>query len=145
MRLFNALNGAEVKAIILREIDQAMEADEQFSKHLTYPLVEWEWQLKVKAHQESGEFQASADGAVAVKQTEPMAVVLKGGRSVMKSEALPESQAPDEVRAEADLPVLTATTTQVGMVEAPTDAFAELLAKKARRPGEARREPAEAK
>lgn len=136
MRLFNALDGSEVKAIVLREIETAMDLNEQFGKHLTYPLVEWQWEIRVKAHaQENGQFGAEGELATAVKHIEPIALVLTGGRKVTRmSESDPEErQAPDQARAEAGLPVLELTDTPLGLVDAPKSAFQTLMETKAAR------------
>lgn len=136
MRLFSALNGQEVEHIILSEIRKAMDADEQFRQHLTYPKVEWEWEVRVKVHdQENGEFSVSIAGAVNVKQTEPLITVLKGGRQVTKtSEDQVGVQAPDEARQDAGIPMLEKTEfAGVGFADAPTSAFDAFLGEKKRR------------
>lgn len=138
MRVFNALDGSEVKAIVLREIANAMDQNEQFSNHLTYPLVEWKWEIRVTAPaQENGNFGAGAEFSTAVKTVEPVALVLSGGRKVTRiSEEQPaEIQAPDQARAEAGLPVLEMTDTPLGLVDAPSSAFRALREQKAARRG----------
>lgn len=120
MRVFNALNGTEVKEIILAEIRKAMEGDEQFQKHLTYPKVIWEWKLRVEAHpSQPSEFSQEAQGEVAVRPAEPEVVVFQGHRTVTKSTAEPEAEAPDEARTAAGLPVPTPVKTSGGWAEQP--------------------------
>lgn len=136
MRVFNALDGSEVKAIVLREISAAMDANEQFSKHLTYPLVEWKWEINVKAHaQDNGQFGALGEFGTSVKHVEPVALVLSGGRKVtrMTPDDPEDRQAPDQARAEAGIPVLELTDTPLGLVDAPVSPFKALLEKKAGR------------
>ena len=135
MRLFNALTGREVKAIILREIAKAMDQDEQFASHLTYPLIEWDWTVNLRAFaQENSEFKTEASGKITVSQPEPVTVQLAGARSVTKSDDHPEGQAPDEARREAGLPVTSVEDTRVGPVEKVVaeqiDAFDAALAQK---------------
>jgi hypothetical protein len=136
MRIFNALNGAEVKQIILADIDKAMDGDQQFQKHLTYPQVEWTWKLTVKAYpSEPPQFGAEAAGEGTVKATEPEIVVLEGGRAVTKSDQNPDAQAPDDVRREAGVPVSMPTKTPGGWVdqpEKPESAFGAALQRRGR-------------
>jgi len=136
MRVFNALDGSEVKAIVLREIEAAMSANEQFGKHLTYPLVEWTWEIRVKAHaQENGEFGAASEFTTAVKHVEPVALVLSGTRRVtrMTPEDPGDKQTPDQARADAGLPVPEVVGTPLGLVDEPPSAFKALMAQKAAR------------
>jgi len=129
VRLFNALNGAEVKEIILADIRRAMEDDMQFQKHLTYPKVEWTWQLTVKASPtEPPQFRQQAEGEITVKQAEPEVTVLSGGRSVTKSAEQADAQAPDEARRDGGLPVPSPTKIGQTWAEVPVEtSFADQL------------------
>ncbi len=49
-RLFNALNGQELKKIILQQVEKAMDEDFHFRRHLTYPVVSFDWKLVVSAY-----------------------------------------------------------------------------------------------
>jgi thermostable 8-oxoguanine DNA glycosylase len=49
-RPFNALNGRELANAIAIEVARAMDNNEQFRTHLTFPIVEWNWTLTVKAY-----------------------------------------------------------------------------------------------
>lgn len=47
-KTFSALNGAEIIEIFLKQIREAMEADDSFSSHLTFPVVEGNWRLEFR-------------------------------------------------------------------------------------------------
>lgn len=47
-QLFNALNGVEVKEIILRKIRAYMDDDNNFRHHITYPNVQFTFTMKMK-------------------------------------------------------------------------------------------------
>lgn len=49
-RLFNALNGQELKKIIMQQVERALDEDFHFRQHLTYPVVSFNWNLVVSAY-----------------------------------------------------------------------------------------------
>lgn len=48
-RPFNALNGAELKALVLKEVREAIDRDFHFQEQLTYPVVTFAFKLAVTA------------------------------------------------------------------------------------------------
>lgn len=50
LQLFNAINGIELKQMILKQVEEQLSKDRCFRQHLAYPIVEWQWQLKIKAY-----------------------------------------------------------------------------------------------
>jgi len=136
IRIFNALTGEEVRLIILADIAKAMEDDQQFQKHLTYPKVKWSWKLTVEAYPSQPPlFGAEAEGEGTVKPAEPEIVVLEGSRAIVKSDENPEAQAPDEARRAAGMPVPIPTKTSAGWVdqpEKPASAFDAALQRRGR-------------
>ena len=64
-RMFNGLNGTEVAAKILQEVEQGLSQDGRFARHLVYPLVRWEWRLSLEAYpQDTGAVVVKAGGEV---------------------------------------------------------------------------------
>ncbi len=111
IRPFNALNGLEIKKIILAEIDRHLSQDYRFAQHLTYPVVTWAWKLAVNAYpMDSGQFQveigpkvAKAPGAeMPAEGAESVEIDFTGGKNVA-----PTAMTPDAARRGAALPVST--------------------------------------
>lgn len=136
MRIFNALNGAEAAQIIEHDIHEAIDANDQFKKHLTYPRIKWTWKLTVEVYPtEPPQFGAEAAGEGTVKPAEPEVIVLEGSRSITKSAEEPEAQAPDDARRDAGVPVSIPTKTPGGWVdqaEKPESAFGAALQRRGR-------------
>ncbi len=102
-RIHNALTGLELKAAILVDIKEALDADIRFEAHLTFPIVDWDWDLKIQAYPVAQpEMRLKVEGEIQnweliaqIKKTAvpPVVEILKKARKVG-----PEGQAPDEVR-----------------------------------------------
>ncbi len=112
--VFNALDGAELAKSIVKQIEPAiraqMEADANFKEHLTYPVVEWEWTLVVRAYpHEPGSFGAKAQGKLA----QPKVTIVGASRVVDSSS---DENTPDAVRAEAGIAVTRPQKTSAGIV-----------------------------
>ncbi len=61
-RLFNALNGQELKKIIMQQVEKAIDEDFHFRRHLTYPIVSFDWKLVVSAYPlQPPEFRVAAE------------------------------------------------------------------------------------
>ena len=126
-RVFNALNGQELKDLILADIRKELDADPRIESHLTFPVVEWTWELKIDAYPVAEpHMEIEAKGSVGTEEAVEKArkaqtaekIIVKGTRKVS-----PEGQAPDEARAEVGLPISVPTPTKDGvtfdMMEAP--------------------------
>jgi hypothetical protein len=50
IRPYNALNGIEIREIILSEIKRQLENDFRFRQNVAYPLISWSWKLAVNAY-----------------------------------------------------------------------------------------------
>ena len=49
-RVFNAINGAELLKIILKEFQEQGELHDEFNESITFPIVEWEGELRMRAY-----------------------------------------------------------------------------------------------
>jgi len=107
-RVFNALTGAEVKAIILKEIGRAFDEVSDFRPVVSFPVCRWTWDLKLDVYprdpptielQKSGAHVAT--DATPEEMTSTQAIELKGQNAV----GAVGMQAPDQAREEAGLPV----------------------------------------
>lgn len=112
--IFNALDGTElakaVTAQILPKIKEQLEADSNFAGHVTYPVVEWEWELTVRAYpHEPGSFRAKAAGKLAA----PKVTIVRGSRLVDSSD---DNNTPDAVRVESGIPVTRPEKTSAGVM-----------------------------
>jgi len=47
---FSALSGSEIIEILCTQLRSALEADDSFSPHLTFPVVEAQWSLTFRAY-----------------------------------------------------------------------------------------------
>ncbi len=107
-RVFNPLNGAEVEAIIIREVKAAFAEVSDFREMVTFPVVRWNWNLKIDCYPrepQTIELQKSgahvATDATPEEMTSTQAIELKGQNAV----GAVGMQAPDQAREEAGLPV----------------------------------------
>lgn len=125
-RVYNALNGDEIRKIVLAEIDRELSMDSNFRQHKTYHMPAWEWHLTMRAVPESrGPIEAKASGAVVlVDETTKQPVPYDDDDLLViehSSTAKPSSQ-PDRVRETANLPVPTPTQVpRAGKVDVPTN------------------------
>jgi hypothetical protein len=72
MRVFNALNGSELKKILMNEIERALDADPDFRPHLTFPMVRWSWKLEMRVYPRDPEGKSvEASGEVLQAERQP--------------------------------------------------------------------------
>lgn len=127
MRLFNALTGSEVRQIILNEIARAFDQQPDFRPHITFPEIEWTWELRIKTYpREPGTLTMNGgaqyveqsalgpDGTVDHGGAEERTVVLSGERAVTR-----DTQAPDEARLDNEMPISVAMPSNYGTVDHP--------------------------
>lgn len=115
-RVFNAMRGDEIIDIILKEFRAQLEDCDDLRPHITYPIVEWTGDLKVRAYPRTPEsFEVHAGGElVEYKRTpengeEPAFTQKELGDPVTmlaSTEAIVDNEnPPDKVRQDNDLPV----------------------------------------
>lgn len=115
MRVFNPIDGSELAAIIIATLKKALDEDENYRKHLTYPLIEFEIRVTVKGYPDIA-FETGADGSAKLKQDTPAVVTVTCGQQIQAPVA---GLAPDVARTEAGLPVLERTDTGAGFADVP--------------------------
>jgi hypothetical protein len=115
-KVFNALNGSEIKEMVFNAIRRQLDNDTQFTQNRTFPVVEWDFTLTIKAYPMEPPTQTTkVQGAVQqidshtqqeVKvQEEPSAVI-----DVAEGKSIEETKFPDKTREEAGLEVTKPTT-----------------------------------
>jgi hypothetical protein len=114
--VFNALNGPELKAVILAAIAKKLDDTGEFSTHMTYPWVSYTFNVGIVSYPKQA--MDAEPGIVAVQETpvdigkfptneeapEPATVTQVHGGAVIDT--------PDKARLDADLPL---PTTAVGL------------------------------
>jgi hypothetical protein len=118
-RVFQAIDGTELRKIILAEIDRAMEQDSKFKRHLTYPVFSFAYNIVISAYpmepaefKVAGKYKRVSAGAEIPTDVEPESIKVAGELNV---DAPAEGGlAPDEARERAGLAVPTPTRAQVG-------------------------------
>jgi hypothetical protein len=50
MRVFNALNGEELKQLLLRDVQRVLSQDSELQRHLTFPKVSWTITVDLKIY-----------------------------------------------------------------------------------------------
>jgi hypothetical protein len=109
-RVYNALQGDEVKKIILREVEQAFNEVADFRPSVAFPVLRWQWNLKIDCYprdpqnieiQKTGAHVATDATDEELTSTQP--IELSGQNAVGAAGML----APDQAREEAGLPVPT--------------------------------------
>jgi hypothetical protein len=142
VRIFTPLTGSEIKEILLRKIENQMDADMRFREHLTYPTIKWRWTLEIDTYpNDPGEFAISTQGVVsnpgqapfADKRGEvsapktPSSMVMEGIEDVRAGVAgAPEdSKAPDDVREQSGMPLTQQSHVKVGGATMIFDKLAE--------------------
>jgi len=124
MRVFNPIDGSELAGIIVATLQRALDEDENYRRHLTYPLVEFEIRVTVKGYPDIA-FETGADGSAKLKQDTPAVVTVTCGQQIQAPVA---GVAPDTARTEAGLPILERTDTGAGFADvARPSALARLL------------------
>jgi hypothetical protein len=99
-KLHNALNGKELKEMILNEVTTHMEQDSYFRGHVTYPNVHFHWQLVVRSYPNNPpEFQNEIEQHLLVDnwKRDPTQLVkegtLEGGQDIEQPDAAREGMA----------------------------------------------------
>jgi len=50
MRVFNALNGDELRQVLLRDVQRVLSQDQELQRHLTFPKVSWRVTIDLKIY-----------------------------------------------------------------------------------------------
>ncbi|HXP82590.1 MAG TPA: hypothetical protein VN976_22010 [Verrucomicrobiae bacterium] len=109
LRPFNALNGLELKKIILKEIENYLDNDFHFRQSAAYPLISWGWKAAFNMYpNEPGHFEVSigpkeirAPGYEGTPEADPVQVDIGATRDV----TAPAGQSADSARRDANLPI----------------------------------------
>jgi len=112
IRPFNAINGTELKKIILTRIQNQLNADTRFGHHLTYPQMSWRFKLAINVYPsepssmevEIGPETVKAPGAELLPADTPHVEIDIGGGSDITA-PVPGGQTADAARREAGLAV----------------------------------------
>lgn len=123
-RFFTPLNGDEVKKMILKEIEKDLDQDADFRQHLTYPTIEWEWQLKITCQQrESQDVARTITGKAITVDKETNQELPPQADDKPRSRLLKRNRAvttPDKERIKSNLPVnVRENIPGVGMHDVP--------------------------
>lgn len=114
-RVFNAIDGEELRKIILRDLDKELSMDGDFRQHVTYPVVEWTWKLTMKVISRDKPVERDLSGKIIQADPETkLSIVIPDDEkprvlSVQSSRAIGEKVAPDKVREQAKMPVSVPT------------------------------------
>ncbi len=102
-RLFNALNGQELKKIIMQQVEKAIDEDFHFRRHLTYPIVSFNWNLIVSAYPlQPPEFKIGAEhDVVAAPKGEEILAPTPEQIKTFEFEGGSKIEAPDAAREES--------------------------------------------
>jgi len=72
---YNALTGAELKTVIVKEVERAIDRAGINSIAVTYPLASWSWTLRIIQQDSTGTLKADVpEREIEVEQTEAQAV-----------------------------------------------------------------------
>lgn len=120
MSQFNPLNGAELKKVILAQIEKEMDDSGDFQANITYPWLKYTFEIKMNSYPK---FAFDAEPVVVAKGGDSLSVevpsteddtketLISGGTSV---------DTPDQARVDAELPIPTPTpTVHQGIVDKP--------------------------
>ena len=120
-RTFTPINGAEIRQMILKDLEEQMAKDSDFSHHLTYPQVKYEVEIKVTCFQrDPQQFSRKVSGAIVqaspeTKQPIPVHPTPVVERTVRRSRDI---VTPDKDRVAMGMPTLEVTKIPgVGTVE----------------------------
>ncbi len=110
-RLFNALNGQELKKIIMQQVEKAIDDDFHFRRHLTYPVVSFDWKLVVSAYPlQPPKFEIAAEhDVVAAPEGAEIPVPKPGEIKTFELEGSSKIDTPDQARDESGQPIPTPT------------------------------------
>lgn len=149
---FIPLSGDQIKAIILHKVEQALDNDQNFRQHLTYPVLDVQFSLVLNAYpNEPSEIRVQTAHRILnpieppvvsgslkdapARPTEPSSMEVSQKIDIRAGGpgAGPDSKAPNEVLEECGLPVLKPTLTKVGNVGMIFDQVAQTKAAKGSR------------
>jgi hypothetical protein len=123
-RPFSALNGVEVRKLILAKIEKDLEADPRFEQHLTFPVVAWESITTIEYYpgpEEPIKFVSKgkirAKGAESLQTPENPAEV----DVITTKVSVDAENPPDKIRAEHGLEVPEPRVTSQGVVDTGAD------------------------
>lgn len=122
-RVHNALNGDEIKKMVLAEIDRQIVGDSDFRMHKTYNLVSWEWNFKLTAHAQQRPVERKIEGKIVTITDDNKDFVPQPDDDVVLydvSTSRAASASPDKVRSSAGLPVpMPRQVPGAGIVDVP--------------------------
>lgn len=162
VNLFNALNGTEVKHLILKEVERQIDLSGEFTNNITFPYLEWEVTAKVLAYpkQRPGEepaIKVEAGGTI-TKHQDPdkegdygmdeitLGINEKGLKTVLEFDTKHTVDTPDLARVNADLPLPTPSPVPgVGIVDKLVQSVKTKIPTKSATPSSSPPEPAMAK
>ncbi len=107
-RVYNPLNGVEVKTLILREIEAAFAEVSDFREMVTFPVVRWNWKCTISCYpREPQDIPLQKIGAhIATDATpEEMTSTQDVGLQGQNAVGAPGMTPADQAREEAGLPV----------------------------------------
>jgi hypothetical protein len=113
MRVFNALNGNEIKRVLMADFERVLNQDSEFQPHLTFPRVSWRITIEMDIYPRTPSTKViEATGDVtehALEAAQPAYVAegLAGVRETLTSEER-RVDAPDQVREEMNIPASSA-------------------------------------
>jgi hypothetical protein len=108
MQLFNALNGDEVKKIILADIARTLEADSELQPHICFPRVSWRWKLEMDIYPRTpNEKVVEVTGEAIQVQDNGTPVVAAAETHIREVYSSPSREivAPDKIRQEEGLAI----------------------------------------
>lgn len=123
-KLFNALNGLELREIILKQVTKALDDDWHFRRNLTYPIVRFKFRLDIHAYpQDPPEFDVETEAAMSI-DPEFQPEVVDGvpiGQEHIELAGGAKIEAPDKAREESGLPVPSPERAAGTVVERPIE------------------------
>lgn len=122
MPQFNALNGMELKKVILQQMERTLEDSGDFQQNVTYPWVKYSFELKMTSYPK---FSADSEPiSVAIAEdtlTDPDFMVPDEPPTLTVVSSEPVIvDTPDQARVDADLPIPTPVpVVGVGVIDRP--------------------------
>jgi hypothetical protein len=96
-RQYNALTGAELKTVIVKEVERAIDRAGINSIGVTYPLASWSWNLRIVQQDSTGTLKADVqEREVAIEQTEAEAVAAANADPEIKKARAEAEKTPAE-------------------------------------------------
>lgn len=119
-RVFQAIDGTELRRIILAEIERVIDLDPKFKRHLTYPIFSFSFNIAISAYPMEpaefkvvGKYKRVVPGAELPPDDTPFDIIKVAGELNVDAPA-EGGLAPDEARERAGIPVTTPTRASVG-------------------------------